>query len=487
MVKLKDRRSNRQVLRSARTIQRDLLKCCCLGSVETWTSSPWAGGTYICPSSSWNLQGWDLPFDNCRVWPLDFNLYPVVSNPAMVNITSVPYGFYRSFTRVFLNLKYQLYGYDPENGSTWITTQDAPLRGKFYAYILTLRKKYAWALSSCVFNSSYTGVENDVNYGHYRSDVLLTKLCANEMLRNLYSSSSSAPYGCTVTGESSEYAWNQNFKPKWLGKYFILRKKYCIKLNYRKPDIRVKIVFNFRRHGCAYKNITLTQGMNGNQSFVTTNNLVTAVPLTYYWTYDMHVEKTPLLLMFTSGIQTRQTPYVAGGWSNAYAQREQVLCRLQMQHFFMVPPNQSVQAYSKSSSLINSLTEISSYENNGVIFFDYNYARVTGGLASNESGSSFNDITAPCIVFSPYMVSAPVWATGRAFQSIMSFVSSDVNEDNLITNDTVTTDAAITYSASREVASADDSALQTVDGVDDGESEQTTKSLVERFLKKVKV
>lgn len=485
MVKLKDRRSNRQVLRSSRITQRNMLKCACLDSVETWMCTPWSEGSLIRPGDAWNASGWDLPFDNARIWPLDFNLFPVVNNPSMCNITTVPFGFYRAYTRVFLNLKYQLYGYDPDDGTTWIRTQDQPLRGKFYAYILTVRKKYAWALSSCVYNTSYTGTENNTNYGYFRPEVFLAQMCANEQVRNLYSPGSSAPYSCTLTGESSEYAWNQNFKPKWLGKYFVLRKKYCVNLNYRKPDIRIKILFNFKRHGCAYKNITLTQGMNNYSSFSVTTSLSSA--MTYYWTYDMHVEKVPMLLMFTSGIQTRQTPYNAGGWTNAFAQREQVYCRFQMQHFFMIPPNQFVQAYNTSSSLINNLIDIAAFENNGVIFFDYGYNRPSSAVSSTESGTSFTQVTCPVIYFSPYMVNAPVWATGRAFQNIMSFVSTNVNEDNLVTDDTVTNDATITYSASREVASADSGGFDSVDGVDDGESEQTTKSLVERFLKKVKV
>lgn len=486
MVKIKDRRKNRQVIKAARSIQRDLLKCACLDGVETWTCNPWGGGTYIHPADGWNVQGWDLPFQNARTWPLDFNLFPVVSNPSMNNITSVPYGFYRSFTRVFLNIKYQIYGYEPYN--SWELTQDHPLRAKFYAYILTVRKKYAWAMSACMYNSSYTGTENSTNYCHYNPVAMVARLCADEQVRNLYTSSSTIPYACTVTGESSEYAWNQNFKPKWLGKYFVIRKQYCVKLNARKPDIRMKIIFNFKKHGLSYKNITLTQGMQNEMSVSASTNYIFFQPFTDYWTYDMHTEKVPVLLMFTSGLQTRQTPYQAGSWASAYNQRETALIRLQMQHFFMVPPNQSVQSFSSSTPTMSSLVDISSYDNNGVIFFDKAYMRATGCIATNESGSSFRDITTDVYHFWVRLVSAPVWATGRAFQSIMSTLSNNVvQEDNLITDDTVTTDAAVTYSASREVASADDSTLQSVDGVDDGESEQTTKSLVERFLKKVKV
>ena len=486
MVKLKDRRKNRQVIRTARSIQRELLKCACLSSVESYQANPWGGGTLIHPDNAWNVKGWDLPFDNLRIWPLDFNIWPVVSEPTMNNITTVPYGFYRSFTRVFLNLKYTIYGYDPYNA--WQYAQDTPLRAKYYVYIITLRKKYAWACSAFCYDSDYTGVANKANYGLYLTENVFGSFAANSMTRNLYTSSTSAPYSCTVTGESSEYAWNQNFKPKWLGKYFVIKKKYCVKLNYRKPDIRMKIIFNFKKHGLSYKNITLTQSCSGATSLSSTTRFQGTI-FGNFWTYDMHTEKSPILVMFTSGLTTRQTPYNAGSsWTSAFEQRETLSVRYQMQHFFMVPPNQSLQSFTDSTYTLSAFGDISANEYNGVYFFAYAYRQPTGTIASTVTGGSISDITVPIYIMKPYITDAPSWVTGRGYQSIMSTLSLNVNEeDSLITDDTVTTDASVTYSAARQVASADDGGFDSVDGVDDGESEQTTKSLVERFLKKVKV
>lgn len=485
MVKIKDRRSNRQVIRSARQIQRDLLRCACLGSVYTSTITPWSGGNTLRPSDSWNTVGWDLPFTRASVVPLDFNLMPVVSNPAMNNITSVPYGFYRSFTRVFFNLKYQINGYDPYN--SYQVTQDSPLRAKFFVFILTLRKKYAWACSAACYATDATGTENTLNYAHPIVSWILGSFCATEQVRNLYTTSTSAPYVCNLSGEQTEYAWNQNFKPKWLGKYFVIRKRYCVKLNYRKPDIRMKVLFNFKKHGLSYQNITLTQAFSGNSSFTTTTNLY-ATPFQQYWTYDMHIEKHPVMLFFPTGLQTRQTPSAAGSWTTAFTQREQLVVRMQMQHFFMVPPMQSIQAFNTTNPTISAYTDIANYEYNGVHFFQLVYNNCTGNISTNSDGSNSVSISTTVRSYWAYLVAAPSWATGRAYQNIMSTLTANVNEDdNLITDDTVTTDASVTYSASRNVASADDGGFDSVDGVDDGEPEQTTKSLVERLLKKVKV
>lgn len=471
MPNFRDKRSNRQVIKTARQIQKDLLKCAAYNDVLIWNWVPWPEG--FRPNQNWEYHGFELPFNQARIVPLDFYMIASVNNYNNNTFAQTPFGYYKYYTNVHCNLKYNIVGYQPN--TAWNGPVDnTPLRGGAVFYIVGIRKKYAWALSACCYNENYLGLSNSVNYGFFRPEVQLQYLMGCEMFKDVYVQSVENGINyMNITGPITAYAYNQSRLPRWFTKYYKIYKKYNQPCSVHQPDIKFKIPVNWRKFGCAYQNITATIPFNANSQFNTSTGNNNTVVINGLWTYDMHLEKRLFLVCWPYGLSYRQVP--TNNSATFDEQYEEISMRMTLQHYFMIPPNQSLLAWNSTSSTIANLVSINDYDNNGTYWFGFSLVANSTAIKTAADGSTTKTVTIPIPLWRPYITTAPSWITAQQNASIFSTFTANA----------ITDDSTSTLSRTVEETVVDAITADSTDDSSGAEPEQTTKTLVSNLLKKV--